>query len=133
MKRDAKLIFGDSGVEVDWSASATGIDLVAQKLVNNMMTDIGTDEIVPTRGTRLLRAVTGGGVYDLRSAQHALNFAALAARRNVRNYETDDMLPEERVGDFSVLLEGVVDRKVVTQLTISNAAGTSIGIDQQLL
>ena len=131
--KDAALIFGEDGVAVVWSASVSGIHNVKQKLINNMMTDIGTDEIVPTRGTKLLRAVTGGGVYDLRSAQHALNFAALASKRTVRTYESTSCPPSERVADFSVLLEGVVDRKVVTKLTLSATDGSSIGVLQQIL
>lgn len=131
--KDATLIFGDEGVSVDWSSSVTGIHNVKQKLINNLMTDIGTDEVVPDRGTGLLRAVTGGGVYDLRSAQHALNFAALAAKRTVRTYERESYADADRVADFSVLLEGVVDRKVLTQLTITTRDGDAIGNFQQII
>lgn len=131
--KDAALIFGEEGVGVDWSASVRGIHNVKQKLINNMMTDLGTDEIVTARGTTLLRSVAGGGVYDLRSAQHALNFAALSAKRTVRAYESAAYPPFDRVADFSVLLEGVVDRKVVTKLTLSTTDGSSIGVLQQIL
>lgn len=127
------MIFADDGVEIDWSDTASGIDLVSQKLINNMMTDLGTDEIVPSRGTRLLKSVTGGGVYDLRSAQHALNFAALASKRTVRAYEPDTALPADKVADFSVLLDGVVDRKLVTKLVITTEDGSSIGLTQPLI
>lgn len=131
--KDAKLVFGDEGVSIDWSSNVTGIHNVKQKLVNNMMTDAGTDEVVPSRGTFLLRSVTGGGVYDLRSAQHALNFAALTAKRTVRDYERSDYPSSDRVADFSALLEGVVDLRVLTQLAITTRDGNSIGNLQQLI
>lgn len=131
--KDSAFIFQEDGVAIDWSATVSGIDLVKQKLINNMMTDLGTDEIVPTRGTRLLESVTGGGVFDLRSAQHALNFAALASKRIVRNYEPASAPPSDRVSDFSVLLDGVVDRKLVTSLAISTADGATIGLTQALI
>ncbi len=132
MIKDTAFIFADGGVVVDWASTVSGIDLVKQKLINNLMTDFGTDEIVPARGTGLLASVTGGGVYDLRSAQHALNFAALAAKRTVRAYESPDALPSERVASFSVLLDGVVDRKLVTKLIITTEDGNSIGLTQSL-
>lgn len=131
--KDVALTFGDDGVRIDWSATVTGIQNVKQKLINNLMTDIGTDEVVPSRGTGLMLAVTGGGVYDLRSAQHALNFASLAAKQTVRAYERADYGPEDRVADFSALLEGVVDRRVTTQLAIATRDGKAIGNIQQLI
>lgn len=131
--KDSALVFGDDGVSVDWSSTVTGIHNVKQKLINNMMTDAATDEIVPSRGTSLLRDVTGGGVYDLRSAQHSLNFAALSAKRTVRAYERDDYPPADRVADFSALLDGVVDRRVVTQLAVAARDGSTIGNIQQLI
>jgi hypothetical protein len=127
------MIFGDDGVAIDWSATVSGIDLVSQKLINNMMTDLGTDEIVPSRGTRLLRTVTGGGVYDLRSAQHALNFAALASKRTVRAFEPAAAAAADKVADFSVLLDGVVEQKLVTKLVITTEDGASIGLTQPLI
>lgn len=130
--RDSALIFGDDGVAVDWSSTVGGIHNVKQKLINNLLTDLGTDEVVPGRGTKLLRSITGGGVYDLRSAQHALNFAALAAKRTVRAYVQEGGA-EDRISDFSILLEGVVDRKVVTKLTLATEDGNSIGLIQQIL
>lgn len=130
---DSALSFGDDGVSVDWSARVTGIHNVKQKLINNMMTDSGTDEVVSTRGTSLMQSVTGGGVYDLRSAQHALNFAALTAKRTVRDYERVGYPAADQVADFSVLLEGVVDFKVLTQLTVTTKDGNSIGNLQQII
>lgn len=131
--KDATLIYGDEGVSIDWSSTVTGIHNVKQKLINNMMTDRGTDEVVPARGTSLLRSVTGGGVYDLRSAQHALNFAALASKRTVRDYERAGYPASDRVADFTVLLEGVVDLRVLTRLAITTRDGSSIGNLQQLI
>lgn len=131
--KDAAFIFEEEGIGIDWSTSVTGIHNVKQKLINNLMTDRGTDEIVPTRGTTLLRDVTGGGVYDLRSAQHALNFASLSAKRVVRQFEPTDAPDSDRILNFSVLLDGVVDRKLVTKLTIVTADGNSIGITQPII
>jgi hypothetical protein len=131
--KDAALVFGDEGVSVDWSSTVTGIHNVKQKLINNMMTDAGTDEVVPSRGTSLLRSVTGGGVFDLRSAQHALNFAALSAKRTVRDHERSDYPESDRVADFSALLKGVVDLRVLTQLAITTRDGNSIGNLQQII
>ena len=131
--RDSAIILGDDGVSVDWSATVSGIHNVKQKLINNMMTDVGTDEVVSSRGTTLLRSVAGGGVYDLRSAQHALNFAALSAKRTVRGYERDDYPASDRVADFSALLTGVVERKILTQLTVSTRDGNTIGSEQQII
>lgn len=130
--RDFAFIFEEGGVAVDWSAAVTGIHNVKQKLINNLMTDIGTDEIVADRGTSLLKEITGGGVYDLRSAQHALNFASLAAKRAVRTHEPPNAAAADKVKEFSVLLDSVQQRDVVTQLAISNGAGESIGAFQTI-
>lgn len=131
---DSKLEFVEDGsVRVDWSTSVTGIELVKQKLINNLLTDIGTDEIVPARGTSLLRDVTGGGVYDIRSAQHALNFAALAAKLNVRAYEVPEAADSDKVADLTILYSGVADRRMLTRLIITTRDSAKIETPQPII
>ena len=130
---DLAFIFSGSGqLAVDWSATVSGIHNVKQKLIGNLLTDLGTDEIVPSRGTNLLRSVTGGGVYDLRSAQHALNFAALAAKLTVRAYEPDDAPPGDRVRGFTAVFAAVTDTILTANLALATADGNSIGVIQQI-
>lgn len=131
--RDFAFAFDGGQVDLDWSAEVSGIHNVKQKLINNLMTDIGTDEVVPERGTSLLRSVTGGGVYSLRSAQHALNFAALSAKRTVRTNEPVDALPGDRVADFTAELTSVVGRDLLTRLSLKTADGSSIGLAQPII
>lgn len=131
--KDFAFIFEDGQIGIDWSAAASGIHNVKQKLINNAMTDRGTDEIFAARGTDLMRSVTGGGVYDLGSAQHALNFAALSAKRIVRSNEPPDIAAADKVADFTMLLDSVEDRKLVTKLTLATSDGASIGLFQQII
>ena len=131
--KDFEVVYADGEAVVNWSASVTGIDNIKQKLVNNLMTDAGTDEVVPTRGTDLLRSVTGGGVYDLRTAQHALNFAALAAKRTVRGAESEDAGPSDKVADFTAVLASVEGRVIITDLSVKALDGRSIGALQQII
>ncbi len=119
-------------IGVDWSSLVTGIHTVKQKLVNNLLTDIGTDEVNPSRGTSLLRTVVGGGVFDGRSAQHALNFAALAAKRTVRAGESDDATPADKVIEFTAVLDTVDSGALITSLALTTADGNSIGTLQQI-
>lgn len=130
--KDFAFIFDGGQVGIDWSATVSGIHNVKQKLINNAMTDVGTDEIVPSRGTSLMREITGGGVYELRAAQHAMNFAALAAKRTVRLNEPTGVSPADKVADFTILLDSVVDRNVITKLTLTTDDGSSIGLIQQI-
>ena len=130
---DFAFIFEDGDVSVDWSAKVSGIHNVKQKLINNTMTDLGTDRICPARGTTLMRTVTGGAVFDIRSAQHALNFAALAAKRTVRDNESPASSPADQVSDFTIAMDTVTDRKLITKLALTTADGNAIGTLQQII
>ena len=133
MKRDVQMVFGESGVTIDWSSAVTGIELMKQKLVNHLLTDIGTDDVVPTRGTTVLRDAVGGGIYDFRSAQHALNFATLASRLAVKAAEPSDLDASERVSDFTAVIDGIRDGQLVTRLTVVAADGTVSEISQPII
>lgn len=131
--KDLAFIFGDGQLAVNWSGTVEGIHNVGQKLVGNLLTDTGTDEIVPSRGTDLLREVTGGGVYDLRSAQHALNFAALEVKRHVRAYEPEGIPDADRVaGCTALFVEVGQDSRLTARLTLTTAAGATLGVLQQI-
>lgn len=123
---------GAAGVSIDWSGLVSDADLLAQKLAVNMLTDVGSDVIDPARGTNLLRRVTNGRVYDLQTAQHELNFAALSAKAYVRANEDEAWPPVARVGNFRVVLEGVENGRLVTSLIATAVDGTTVGKQQAI-
>lgn len=130
--RDFELLFEDGKLSVDWSAAVTGIHSVKQKLINNFLTDRATDEVVASRGTTLLRTVAGGGAYDLRSTQHALNFAALSSKLAVRSHEAEDAAPLDRVRDFTAVFSSLSGATLLVDLALTTADGNSIGVRQPL-
>lgn len=123
---------GFSGVSINWSGLVSGADNLTQKLAVNMLTDVGSDAIDPARGTSLLRRVTNGRVYDLQTAQHELNFAALSAKSYVRANEDSAWPAADKVGSFRVALEGVEDGRLVTSLIVTAADGTTVGKQQAI-
>lgn len=121
---------GAAGVSINWSGLVSDADHLAQKLAVNMLTDAGSDVIDPARGTNLLRRITNGRVYDLQTAQHELNFAALSAKAYVRANEEESWPAAARVGNFRVVLEGVENGHLLTSLIATAVDGTTVGKQQ---
>lgn len=131
--KDFQVVYDTTGrAVVNWNGTVESIQNVKQKLINNMLTDKGSDEIVPSRGTSLLRTVVGGGAYNARAAQHALNFAALEARVTVRRFETTDVALEDKVKDFTAVYRGITDRVLVSDLAVTTRSGNNLGFAQPI-
>lgn len=125
---DFTIQFSRTGsVRIDWNKRVSGMDLLKQKLVVNFLTDVGTDQILPTRGTKLRRQMLQGYTYDINSLQHALNFAALDARNMVTAYADITTPLEEQATAFRAVLQSVTNGAVNISLVVGNAAGQTLG------
>lgn len=117
--------------KVDWSRRATRAEALLQRVSVTLLTRVGSDRVLPTRGADLARRLAGGSAYDVQTVQHELNFAALAARASVRATETST-LPEDLVGDVRFLLDAIESGKVKATLSVTDGAGNSVTYQQPL-
>jgi hypothetical protein len=70
------LFLPDGSVELLPQGSVTGFPATVQRAMVNCLEVQGEDPIFPRRGTDLLARALGGSLLNLRSAEHAGNFAA---------------------------------------------------------
>lgn len=121
-----KMTFSADGCSIDWGAEVSGLELLAQKVVVNMMTDRGSDKLIPARGNDLRKQLLGTGAYDLQGVQHALNFSAAKTARDIRQY-SDNTDTTELVRKFNMRLTSLSNGVVSTNLTVTNTAGVTMG------
>ena len=121
-----KVNFSAQGCSIDWSASVSGARLLAQKAAVGIMTDLGSDKSVPTRGNSLRRQIIGIGAYDLQGVQHSLNFAASKTARDIKRL-SDNTDPSEQLTRISLKLTGLADGIVSTNIAVTNQAGITVG------
>lgn len=85
----AKIHIAGSGARIDWGATVTGDDALLQLVAVALTTVRGSDIVDPSRGTTVLNDILSGRAFDLRSLQHAINFASLKARRDINRRGND--------------------------------------------
>ncbi len=126
--RDIKIDFLAGKAVIDWNGQATGLRLLDQKLVASVMTRLGSDKFNPERGNQLDIRLYQTGIYDAQTAQHELNFAAVAARRDVRAGRDDGIDDStSEVKDLQIALRGVVNNRIQTALNVESLAGIKSG------
>lgn len=121
-----KINFSATGCAVDWNSTVSGASLLAQKSAVGLLTDLGSDKSIPTRGNSLRKSILGIGAYDLQGIQHILNFASAKTTRDIRLL-SDNTDPAERLARLSVKLTGFSDGAISTNIAVTNTAGTTIG------
>jgi hypothetical protein len=113
-------------VSIDWGSTVSGIELLMQRAACNMLTEIGSDKVTPTRGTELDKRLMGTGAYNLMAIQHELNFAAAATKQFMK--VTGSTLPDtELLTDFQMRLAGLENGRPAVNLNVTNAAGETLG------
>jgi len=124
--KSIKIKFDAAGCSIDWNASVSGSQLLAQKAAVGVMTDLGSDKSIPNRGNQLRRRIIGIGAYDLRGIQHNLNFAAAKTERDIKllSDNTDDA---ERLTRIAITLTGLSAGVVSTNIAVTSAAGIVTG------
>lgn len=124
--RSLKIIFGGPNrTSIDWNTSVEGLPAVAQRAAVAVMTDEGSDQFLPERGTDVAATLFEAGTFDLMSLQHTLNFGALKARADLREFETADRPDADRIGVIRAILMNVEDRQVNVALRVTNRTGES--------
>jgi hypothetical protein len=122
--RSLKVIFGGANkVAIDWNASVEGLASVAQRAGVSLMTQLGTDKFLPSRGTEVSKILFSYGVFDLLGMQHVLNFGALKARSDMQRYDPPGAAPADRVAGIQSTLLVVQDNVAQVGVTVSNQAG----------
>ena len=123
--KSIKMVFGGAGsVSVDWGNSVSGLEGVAQRAVNAVMTDRGTDKFVPGRGTDVSRSLLGYGAFDFLSMQHTLNFGGLKAVKDMQAYD-EGRSPDAAVSNVRMSLLDVRSNTAEVAIRVTNLAGES--------
>lgn len=109
--RALKINFGGpQDVSLDWGSEVSGASEVAQKAAVAVMTQRGSDKILPGRGTDVTKTLLSYGAFDLLGIQHLLNFGALKAISDIQDYEDDEQPEESKVSNVQMTLIDVKDR-----------------------
>ncbi len=121
--RSLKMTFGGkNAVTVNWGAEVGGFAALSQKVVNGIMTQAGSDDLVASRGTNALKELVGHGAYDLMSIQHTLNFAAQKAFNDVAQFDRG-AVPADQVRSVRMRLAGITQNVAQATIIVSNQAG----------
>jgi len=126
MMRALKVNFGgDSLVTVDWNGEVSGIAGLAQRAGVSVMTQAGSDKFIPARGTEVTRTLLSYGAFDYLGIQHLLNFGALKAGDDMREYEAPDRPDEDRLQSLRMLLLGVSNNSAQVAVDVTSRSGES--------
>jgi hypothetical protein len=121
--RSIKINFGgESAVSVDWNAEVTGLRLLTQKVGMGVITELGSDKAIPSRGTETAKSLLSVGVFDFVRIQHVLNFSALKVRRDIQSRQT--AITPESLQVVRMTLVSVKDRKADIAIDVVTNAGT---------
>ena len=124
--RSLKINFGGpNAVSLDWNSEVEGISGVAQRAGVSVMTHLGSDKALPERGTTVAATLFSYGAFDLLGIQHTLNFGALKARADMRNYELAGREPEDSVQGIRMILIDVDENVARVGVTVTNQAEES--------
>jgi len=124
--RSVKLNFnGDSGIGIDWGSEVSGMQGLTQKVCVNVMTDDGSDQVLPERGNTAAKELLGHGSFDYTRIQHTLNFAALDAMRDIRIYQGDLLSSANSLKSVQLLLIDVTSGQATVAIEVANTAGES--------
>lgn len=114
---------GPNKVSIDWNATVDGLAAVAQRAGVSLMTQLGSDQFIPTRGTDVSRILFSYGAFDLLGMQHVLNFGSLKARSDMRQYDSTTLLASEQIKTVRSSLIDVQNNIARVGVTVSNQAG----------
>jgi len=116
---------GPNEVSIDWNGEVEGLSSLAQRAGVAVMTQVGSDKFIPSRGTAVARRLFSYGVFDLVGMQHTLNFGALKARRDMQAYEENTRADEDRTAAVRMSLIDVSDNVAAVSVSVTNQAGQS--------
>lgn len=107
----------------DGSELCTGIEKLSQRFLIELLTDVGSIPLQPTRGTKLLAEFRAGRIRTELDVITTFNFAAAAAVSRLQLIESIRDPADERIAQAR--LDRVVLRRQVAELhiTITSRAG----------
>jgi hypothetical protein len=115
---------GSGNVSIAWGSEVDNLRGLAQKVAAGALTQAGTDELVPDRGTNALKQILSAGAYDLMAIQHSLNFAALKTATDVRAFEAAAD-PTYTLSSVQMQLIGIANGTVQVSIAVAAASGES--------
>jgi hypothetical protein len=107
---------------VKWDEEISGFAGLTQKAVNGVLTQLGSDSILPERGTDALKELAGHGAFDLMAIQHTLNFAAQKAFKDTLQFEKSPN-PEFQIKSLRMRLAGITQNVAQAVIVVQNRAG----------
>lgn len=121
--RALKMTFaGKEGTCVNWDAEVSDFDGLAQKAVNHVMTQSGSDDLVVGRGTDALRELVSHGAFDLMAIQHTLNFAAQKAADDISQFD-NAYADTAQIRSLRMRLSGIERNVAQAVIIVKNRAG----------
>lgn len=113
---------GKGAASVNWNGEVSGFSGVAQKAINGVMTQEGSDDLVPGRGTMALKELAGHGAFDLMAIQHTLNFAAQKTLNDMVKFDTAAS-PDAQIKTLRMRLAGITKNVAQAMVIVGNRAG----------
>ena len=122
--KSLKINFGGANsVSIDWNSSVDGLVAVAQRVGVSLLTQLGSDKLLPDRGTEVARTLFSYGAFDMLGLQHTLNFGALKARSDMLLYDEPARAAADSVASIKTTLIAVKDNVAQVGITVTNRAG----------
>ena len=125
-----RIDFTGNAPTLDFSAKVAGFDADVQNAMVNLGTDIGSDALLPSRGTYLLRDAVQGSMVNLQWANNMANFAAMRTLVFSQQYDS----PNNTTGLQTLsLAAGVFDvNRLQFQIYATSSNGETRGVQANL-
>lgn len=107
---------------------ATGPQKLVQRWLLEFLTELGSMPGLPKRGTDFMTQVRRGRLRTQAAVIAAFNFAAYAARTNLRNEEDDTWPDDERIGVVELQSVAFLPGYAQIRCSIASRAGSSRSI-----
>jgi hypothetical protein len=126
--RALRVVFGGAGaVSVDWASEVEGRAASVQRAAVLTLTHLGSDQIIPGRGTEVAKQLLSAGAFSFTHMQHVLNFGALKVRKDSQLYAAGDRSSQDTITAVKLRLASAVNSEanVRIEVTTADGAGTS--------
>jgi hypothetical protein len=110
---------GESG------ALITGIEKLVQRILLELLTEQGTLEYTPTRGTLFMTRLRTGNVRTSQALFSSFAAAELDVRNNIRLEETSTDPKDERYGSLELLNASLLGDTATLSIRVTSLAGES--------
>ena len=114
---------GPNQVSLDWGSEVEGASGVAQRAGVSVMTQAGSDKLIPSRGTSVASTLFSYGVFDLLGMQHTLNFGSLKAVDDMKDFEDSSRADADSIDKIKMALIDVKDNVAYVGVQVTTATG----------